>query len=161
MIAFGFTVLVLWSVGCSSSSASNDPFAESDSTVACRQKDDADSDDDCSGHSGKPRKLDCDSDDQVDEAVAAGCEPEKEGSNDVCCPKSVGGQKEAEVECTEPLDTMSDSDCMGTDEPRKLSCSSSSAKMNGLDLGCRSEDPSDTDDNDLCCPTHVRGSTRE
>ena len=127
-------------------------------TVACRQKDDADTGNDCAGKTGTPRKLDCSLESETTAAVAAGCVLEKAGDSDVCCPTTVSGTKEAKVSgCTEPADTLTDSDCQGTPEARKLSCASSTGQKAGIALGCRAEDPGQTTDFDLCCPTNVRG----
>jgi len=60
-------------------------------TVACRQKSDSDTDSECASQSGKPRKLDCDSDSQTDAALAAGCSRTGPGDSDVCCPTTVSG----------------------------------------------------------------------
>lgn len=133
-------------------------------TVACRQKDGADTDKDCAGRKDTPRKLDCDDATQQKEAIDAGCVAEKPGSNDVCCPTSVDGTKassggagETSIACTEPSDTLTDSDCAGTAYPRKLDCASSEQQKQGLDVGCRPENPDAPDDFDLCCPLSVRG----
>lgn len=139
--------------GCSSgeSGAGGSP------SVGCRQKDDANDNPDCAGFSGKPRKLDCDLVTQTDQAVAAGCVPEKAGKSDVCCPTSVAGQTEVSLGCTEPADTLTDSDCAGTAQGRKLDCTSSELQQQGTSMGCRAESPGSATDFDLCCPTHVRG----
>jgi hypothetical protein len=126
-------------------------------TVSCRQKAGADTGSDCAGHAGKPRKLDCDTAAQTREALAAGCVEESEGDSDVCCPLTVSGQKETHVPCTEPADTLTDSDCVGTAEPRKLDCESASAQATAIAAGCRAEDPGQEDDHDVCCPSNVRG----
>jgi len=129
-----------------------------DDTVACRQKAGADGDSDCDGHGSKTRKLDCDSQEQTDEALAAGCELEKEGDSDVCCPTSVSGTKEsATLACTEPADTLTASDCAGTSLGRKLDCVSSSEQNDAFAAGCAAEDAGDPTDFDVCCPVDVRG----
>lgn len=67
-------------------------------TVQCRQKAGADAESDCAAQVGKPRKLDCDTAQQTQAAVAAGCTPTKAGDSDVCCPTTVGGVLEAPVD---------------------------------------------------------------
>ncbi|MCC6667006.1 MAG: hypothetical protein IT375_24870 [Polyangiaceae bacterium] len=144
-------------VGCLFGCSSDSNGAQGSGSVSCRQKADADNNSDCTGFAGKPRKLDCDLDSQTNEAVAAGCVLEKAGGSDVCCPTSVSGHAEAQIGCTEPGDTLTDSDCAGTQQPRKLDCTTSALQQQGLNLGCRAESPGSTTDFDLCCPTHVRG----
>jgi hypothetical protein len=170
MTRWSSSVLVLVGVlGCSSSestpttsssstSSTSSSSSGGTSTVACRQKDGADTDDDCAGKTGTPRKLDCSLASETQEAVNAGCVLEKAGGTDVCCPTTVTGTAEKTVSgCTEPTDTLTDSDCAGTPEARKLSCTTSTAQKSGLALGCRAEDPGESTDFDLCCPTNVRG----
>lgn len=60
-------------------------------SVPCRQKADSDTESDCEGQAGKPRKLDCDSGEATNAAVAAGCVPTKPGDSDVCCPLTITG----------------------------------------------------------------------
>jgi hypothetical protein len=72
------------------SGASGTSGASGSTSVACRQKADADDNEDCTAHAGKPRKLDCDAS-QTSAAVAAGCEPTKPDDTDVCCPVTVSG----------------------------------------------------------------------
>lgn len=61
-------------------------------TVACQQKPDADTGTSCASHPGKTRKLDCDAD-QTAAALTAGCEREKAGGSDVCCPTTITGSE--------------------------------------------------------------------
>lgn len=63
------------------------------STLPCTQKVGADTDEDCAGQAGKPRKLDCNAPDTAS-AVTAGCTPTKAGDSDVCCPLTVSGTPE-------------------------------------------------------------------
>lgn len=79
------------SAACDSGSCEDAPAATT-KTVPCQAKAGADTDKDCAGQSGKPRKLDCNADD-TETAVAAGCTPSKPGDSDVCCPLTVNGQK--------------------------------------------------------------------
>ena len=73
------------------------PFPSSSSSssggtsVPCRQKADSDTESDCAEQAGRPRKLDCDSGDATNAAVAAGCVPTKPGDSDVCCPLTISG----------------------------------------------------------------------
>jgi hypothetical protein len=135
---------------CSSSSKDS-------TTVACRQKATADGDSDCAGRGSKTRKLDCDTQAGTDQALAAGCELEKVGDKDVCCPTTVSGTPPttSTLPCTEPADTLTDSDCAGTSQPRKLDCATTAEQAQGIALGCRKETP--TDALDLCCPEAIRG----
>lgn len=126
-------------------------------SVSCRQKAGADNDDDCAGHPDQPRKLDCDSAGQTNEAIAAGCVPQEAGDSDVCCPLTVSGKTEITIACTEPADTLTDSDCAGTSQARKLDCATAAEQQAGIAVGCVPEDPGDVTDFDLCCPTEVRG----
>jgi hypothetical protein len=148
------TILIAALWGCSSGDSSK---GTGSSAVACRQKDDADNNSDCAAHAGKSRKLDCDLPSHTDQAIAAGCVREKDGASDVCCPPTVSGQVETSIACTEPADTLTDSDCAGTAQGRKLDCATSQQQQQGLALGCRAESPGSSSDFDLCCPTHVRG----
>jgi hypothetical protein len=152
--SFYLAVLVVGLSGCSSDDSSGSPASGS---VACRQKADADNNEDCVAYAGKSRKLDCDLPTQTDQAIAAGCVREKAGGSDVCCPTSVSGQTEVSIGCTEPLDTLTDSDCAGTPQARKLDCTTAPLQQQGINLGCRAESPGSATDFDLCCPTHVRG----
>lgn len=161
-------VLLAATAACGSDSKHN-VTSSGGGTVACRQKDGADTDKDCAGRDGTPRKLDCDDATQQKEAIDAGCVAEKAGSNDVCCPTSVDGTKESSsggggnsggetsIACTEPSDTLTDSDCQGTSTPRKLDCVSAEQQKAGIDLGCRPEHADAPTDFDLCCPLSVRG----
>lgn len=79
------------SAACDSGSC-EDALAATTRTVPCQAKVGADTDKDCAGQSGKPRKLDCNAAD-TETAVAAGCTPTKPGDSDVCCPLTVNGQK--------------------------------------------------------------------
>jgi hypothetical protein len=60
-------------------------------TLSCRQKAGADGDKECATFSGKPKKLDCDTEENVGSAIDAGCVRQKSGSTDVCCPSTVNG----------------------------------------------------------------------
>jgi hypothetical protein len=60
-------------------------------TVACRQEAGSDTDSECTSKAGKPRKLDCGSTAETDEAIGAGCERVSPTSSDVCCPTTVSG----------------------------------------------------------------------
>jgi len=147
--------LVLFAAsGCSSDSSGG----ASPGGVGCRQKDDADGNKDCVSFAGKPRQLDCDVQSQVDEAVAAGCVLQKPGSTDVCCPTSVSGQREVSLGCSEPADALTDSECAGTPQGRKLDCDTAQLQQQGIGLGCRAESPGSTTDFDLCCRANVRGA---
>lgn len=141
-----------------SSGGTSSSSGGSSSTVDCRQKAGADTDEDCAAKTGTPRKLDCSLASETQQAVAAGCVLEKSGGSDVCCPMTVAGKAEQTVTgCAEPADTLTDSDCVGTPEARKLTCTTSSAQKSGVALGCRAEDPGESTDFDLCCPTNLRG----
>jgi len=148
------TLMMASALGCSADSRA--PGAGG--SVSCRQKAGADTDSDCAGREGgRTRKLDCDSKAQSDEAIAAGCVAEKAGGNDVCCPTSVSGKTEVQLAgCTEPVDTLTDSDCAGTAQGRKLDCTTSAQQKAAIELGCRAESPGSATDFDVCCPTHVR-----
>ncbi len=129
--------------------------------LACKQKPGADGNKDCAEKVGTPRKLDCSSEGDTKAALAAGCVLEKTGGRDVCCPTTVsgsfgGGGASAFGDCTEPPDTLTDSDCKGTLEPRKIDCTSAGAQSAGIARGCRKETPEDATDFDLCCPLDVR-----
>ena len=163
MKRWGFHVLCVVLAACSSQSSRTGGSGSAD-TLACRQKADADTGNDCAAHKGIPRKLDCDSDSAQQEALDAGCVAEKPGKSDVCCPTSVsgtpessGGGKETTIACTEPSDTLTDSSCAGTSHPRKLDCESAAAQQAGVDVGCRAEHADVASDYDLCCPLSVRG----
>jgi hypothetical protein len=134
-------------------------------TVACKQKEGADTDSDCAGVAGKPRKLDCD-DDQTNEAIAAGCTPTEPGDSDVCCPTSVQGQSEdgggggAQVSCTRGPNAESDSDCLATgDRTLKLDCLTVADLQTAFAAGCTAEDPDDEGDLDVCCPASVSAAS--
>ncbi len=62
-------------------------------TVSCVQKasNPDGSDSDCTAK-GLPRKLDCDDAASKQEAIAQGCQEEKPGDMDVCCPTTVVGK---------------------------------------------------------------------
>ena len=81
------TALSISVPGCSSDDAGT-------GTIGCRQKANSDTED-CAGRSDmRTRKMDCDTDEQEQEARAAGCVAEDESneeSNDMCCPTSVTG----------------------------------------------------------------------
>lgn len=149
---------LLWSFLSSFGLACSDDQPAS-TTVACRQKANADTDSDCAyAVGGRTRKLDCDTAAQTSEALAAGCVRQSPTDNDVCCPRSVRGMAEVSLSgCTEPADTLTDTDCAGTTNPRKLDCTTATQQRSGIALGCRPENPSRASDFDLCCPTHVRG----
>ncbi|MFO0568242.1 MAG: hypothetical protein U0263_21455 [Polyangiaceae bacterium] len=151
MQILGALTLLVLAVACSSKDG------DGGGAVDCRQKADADNNPDCAAHGANARKLDCDSEAQANAAVAAGCVLEKAGGTDVCCPTSVTGKTESTLPCTEPADTLTDSDCAGTAQGRKLDCTSADQQQQGIGLGCRAESPSDPTDFDLCCPTSVRG----
>lgn len=126
-------------------------------TVPCRQKADADGDDDCVSKIGMPRKLDCDVESEKQAAIAAGCVSESAGDLDVCCPTSVSGRPERRLAgCSEPVDSLTDSDCVGTPEARKLDCDTAAQQSAAIALGCRAEDESDATDLGICCPTNFR-----
>lgn len=70
----------------SSSSSSGGPT----SVTGCEQKAGADTDAECAGMTGKPRKLDCDAT-ATNNAVTAGCAKISASGSDVCCPTTVTG----------------------------------------------------------------------
>ncbi len=158
MRRMGCVVLCAALTACgSSSTGSRNGSGSGSDAVDCRQKDDADTTNDCDGHAGTPRKLDCDTSAAQKTALDAGCVAEKAGSLDVCCPKTVSGQVETRIACSEPADTLTDSDCEGTDHPRKLDCSSAETQQAGFSAGCVAENPGDAADFDVCCALSVRG----
>lgn len=60
------------------------------SVMGCEQKAGADTDAECAGMTGKPRKLDCDAT-ATNNAVSAGCSKITASGSDVCCPTTVTG----------------------------------------------------------------------
>lgn len=125
--------------------------------VSCRHQSDADGNSDCVGRGPDTRKLDCDNVDDAGYAMTFGCElqdPDDPGDYDVCCPTNVRGTYE--LSCTEPAD-MTDSDCAGTDVPRKLDCTTLAEQEFAFMAGCTREHPDDPSDFDVCCPAFVRG----
>lgn len=152
-------LLALASAACSSSDSGS--TGSSSKTVQCTQKSGADGDKDCADKGASSRKLDCADAAQFAEAIQAGCvpqDPNSKSDNDVCCPTSISGKPESTgLTCTEPADTLTDSDCMGTPRPRKLDCVSAAEQNQGILLGCAPESPGNASDFDLCCPMDVRG----
>lgn len=97
-----------------------DPFPTGGSgsgTVPCQQKAGADTDKECEGQLGKPRKLDCDAADTA-KAVAAGCTPVSSGASDVCCPLTVSGTTSSTSSCSSTSSTSPG----GTDAAPAVTC---------------------------------------
>lgn len=65
--------------------------ANDEGTLLCEQKAESDTDKDCVGMPGRPRKLDCEGE-QTAAAEAAGCVRTDPTDSDVCCPTTVNGQ---------------------------------------------------------------------
>lgn len=91
-------------------------------TLACRQKAGADTDSECTNHPGKPRKLDCSTETETDEALAAGCERTTPTSSDVCCSTNVTGTSVApapndQAQATYTLQLEGSSDCTTLTDP--------------------------------------------
>ena len=128
------------------------------STLGCQQKAGSDTDADCVGHPGKPRKLDCDAS-QTQSAVNAGCEPTGPGESDVCCPLSVRGTPEGTtgattVNCQQKPDADGNPDCAGhPGKTRKLDCDAVDTQS-AVSAGC---EPQSAGASDVCCPTSVSG----
>ncbi len=140
----GLAIVGLAIVGCSDD--------DSQKTSSCRQKIDADGNPDCVGQGNKTRKLDCRNTDTRDRALALGCvlqDPTDIGDNDVCCTTDINGI--TSLACTEPPDTLTDSDCVGTSERRKLDCVTQAEQDQAFSVGCRPENQ-DPLDFDVCCP---------
>ena len=76
--------------GSSSSSSSSSSSGGATSVTGCEQKAGADTDAECAGVAGKPRKLDCDAT-ATNNAVNAGCAKITPTGSDVCCPTTVTG----------------------------------------------------------------------
>lgn len=70
---------------------------------------------------------------------------------------SSGDDTGTTLDCTEPADTLTDSDCEGTSLGRKLDCISSSEQNDAFAAGCAAENAGDPMDFDVCCPVDVRG----
>jgi hypothetical protein len=125
--------------------------------LACEQKAGSDTDSDCTGHPGKPRKLDCDPS-ETQAAVSAGCELTGPGASDVCCPLSVRGTPEATgattVNCQQKADADGNPDCAGhPGKSRKLDCDAADTQS-AVSAGC---EPTSAGESDVCCPTTVSG----
>jgi hypothetical protein len=125
--------------------------------LACAQKAGSDTDSDCVGHAGKPRKLDCDPS-QTQSALNAGCELTGPGASDVCCPLSVRGTPESTgsttVNCQQKADADNNPDCAGHPGlTRKLDCDATETQ-NAVNAGC---EPTSAGESDVCCPTSVSG----
>ena len=88
----------------------------------------------------------------------AGCAAPSGGGQKVGAPPSASEPQETTVACSEPIDMLSDSDCMGTRRPRKLRCASAATQRIALRAGCTPEDPEESADHDVCCPLSIRGS---
>ncbi len=59
--------------------------------LSCLQHEDSDVDVACRSFARRPRKLDCESEQQALLAIDAGCLRERAGTNDMCCPTMVFG----------------------------------------------------------------------
>ncbi len=149
------------SAGCSGVSSGSG----SGSTLACRQKADADTTNDCAAQPGRPRKLDCSGSTETDQAIAAGCVREKLGDSDVCCPTTISGTPPGgttiggppsgtSVLCKQKPDSDTGGDCAAyAGKPRKLDCDAAQTSS-ALAAGCVRETPTGSD---VCCPTSVLG----
>ena len=65
-----------------------------------------------------------------------------------------GSGEKVTVTCTAPEDTLTDSDCEGTDHPVKLDCDTEEDSAEAKAAGCIAEDAGDLD---VCCPSNVSG----
>lgn len=57
--------------------------------------------------------------------------------------------------CYQDRPDGADDDCQALGLPRKLQCDARSDFERATTLGCKPEDPTDVDDEDVCCPTSV------
>jgi hypothetical protein len=155
-------VVALGLVALSSGAACSSGSSGSSGSVvlACRQKSGSDTDSDCTGQLGKPRKLDCDNDQQTQQAVNAGCTPTKPGDSDVCCPTTIAGtvpgtSSGGTVACTQKAGSDTDKDCAAAlGKPRKLDCDASQTQQ-AVAAGCTQTNPGGSD---VCCPLTVNGT---
>lgn len=157
-------LLCLGVLACSGSSGGG-PGGTGGTTVSCRQKASSDVDSDCEDKPGKPRKLDCSSSTETDEAIASGCSRTNEGDSDVCCPLTISGTSDGapsgskRLACRQKEDADGNAGCtVHEGKPRQLDCESEAETDEAIAAGCVREDEGDRD---VCCSMTVRGTTDE
>jgi len=155
-LSFAVTTVVLFACSGSNSGGSGP-------STACKQKAGSDTDSDCTGQVGKPRKLDCSADADTDKAISLGCVRTKPGDKDVCCPTTITGitpstsSGSGALECRQKDGSDTDSDCTSmAGKPRKLDCDSGTQTDAAIAAGCVRTKPGDSD---VCCPLTISGTT--
>ncbi len=130
-------------------------------TIPCSVISDGE-DTDCTAQN-MPRKMDCETADAQQAALAAGCVKEDADDPtdfDACCPTAVSGERRgggltSTVACEQKSDADDNPECSSfPGKPRKLDCDSAQTGA-ALEAGCVRQTPTSSD---VCCPTSVHGT---
>ena len=115
--------------------------------------------DDCQGRGNTTVKYDCSSIDDRKKAESLGCvpqDPKDDTDRDVCCAPQATNNPPGGGKTLACRTKAGEKDCADrAGYTKKFDCDTTTARDEGLALGCVLEEPDKASSNDLCCPDSI------